>query len=581
VRFGTFEVDFRAGELRKNGIRVKLHNQPMAVLEMLLEQPGEVVTREEIQQKLWGSDTFVDFEQGLNKAMNKLRDALSDSAESPRYIETLPRRGYRFIGPVARPEAEVVVVPPQPAPRFLDGKKTLVAAVVILVAAAAVFWLGRRHSSPQPPSRRAMLAVLPFENLSGDSGEDYFADGLTEEMIAQLGQLRPSSLGVIARTSSMRYKHTRETVAQIGRELGVNYVLEGSVRRAGQRVRITAQLIQASDQTHLWAESYEQPLTDILNIQREIAERITGSLQLELLPGHAADAANERFDPDAYRKYLLARNEFRSGTREGARKAVAYLQEAIAADPNNGRLYAALGEVYAASHTFYGTPREVMPQAKDAALKALELDPSLASAHATLGYVSLFFDWDWKRAESEYLRALEMNPSMPDAQLGYASYLATLGRFDEAIARVQQAYLVDPLAAESRSDALWIYYFSGRLLETVEQAQKTIEMEPQSALPHALLALADADLRQRAEAVRAAEEAVRLSEGGPSLVATAASAMARAGERDKASQVLDHALELAKREYVCRFIIAGAYVDLGETEKAFDSLELAFRQRST
>jgi serine/threonine-protein kinase len=288
-----------------------------------------------------------------------------------------------------------------------------------------------------------------------------------------------------------------------------------------------------------------------------------------------------RFDPDAYRKYLLALNELRNGTREGARTATRELHEAIAADPQNGRLYAALAWVYASSHAFYGSPLEVMPPAKEAALKALDLDPNLASAHATLGYVSLFFDWDWKRAEVEYLRALEINPSLSDAQLGYASYLATLGRFDDAISHIQQAYLVDPLAADTHQDGLWIYYFSGHMQETIEQAQKTIEMAPQAGLPHALLALAYADLGRRPEALREAQDAVRLSERSPSLIATAASAMARAEERHEASQALEHALDLAKTQYVCRFIVAGAYVDLGQTERALDSLEIAFRQRST
>lgn len=583
VRFGSYDVDFRAGELRKNGLKVKVHTQPLAVLEMLLERPGEIVTREELRQRLWGADTFVDFEHGLNKAINKLRDALGDAADNPRFIETLPRRGYRFLVPVMLPESSLTVVAAKPS-KAKSGKKLtfVISLAAVVVAAFIIYWVaGRKRPPAASPSTRVMLAVLPFQNLSGDASEDYFADGLTEEMIAQLGELQPSRLGVIARTSAMRYKSTKETVAQIGHELGVSYLLEGSVRHSGQRVRITAQLIQSSDQTHLWAESYETPLTDVLKIQREIAERITDSLRLELLPGQAASNASSRFDPEAYRKYLLGLQEFRSGTREGESKAIQDLRDAIAIDPNNGRLYAALAEIYAASHTYYNSPSEVMPQAEEAAKKALAIDANLAGAHATLGYVSLFYDWDWGRAEAEYRRALDLNPSLPDAQLGYASYLATLGKFEEAISRIQQAYAVDPLATEGRKDALWIYYFSGRLDETIKQAQKTTEMEPQAALPYEMAALAYADQGQQLKALEAADNAVRLSEDSPSLIATAASAFARAGQHERARELLGKALELAKKQYVCRFMVAGVYADLGETQKAFDSLDLAFRQRST
>jgi len=582
VRFGTFEVDFRTGELRKNGLKVKLHTQPLAVLEVLLEQPGEIVTREELRQRLWGSDTFVDFEQGLNKAINKLREALGDQADSPRYIETMPRRGYRFVSPVSLPPTPSIEIPqPTKQARFRMLPIVVGTAVVVLVAATIYWASGRRVSTQSSGSARVMLAVLPFQNLSGDNNEDYFSDGLTEEMISQLGQLQPARLGVIARTSAMRYKDTKQSIAQIGRELGVGYLLEGSVRRAGERVRITAQLIQSSDQTHLWAESYEANLTDILKVQTEIAEKITNSLRLELLPEQGNKEANSHFDPEAYRKYLLGLEEFRNGTREGESKAIQDLKDAIASDPGNARLYAALGSVYAASHTFRRSPAEVMPQAKEAALKALTLDPNLAGAHATLGYVSLFFDRDWARAEAEYHRALELNPSLPDAQLGYASYLATQGHFEEAISRIRQAYDVDPLATESRADALWIYYFSGRLPETAEQAQKTIELEPQAGLPYAMLALALADQGQGAKAVAAAETAIRQSEDIPSVVATAASAIARSGQHQRARQVLAHALELAKTRYLCQFVAAGVYADLGENQKAFDSIDLAFQQKST
>ena len=581
VRFGVFEADFRAGELRKSGVKIKLHAQPLAVLKILLERAGDVVTREELQQKLWGSNTFVDFDHGLNKTINKLRDALSDNADTPRYIETLPRRGYRFIAPVTLPAPAPLLIPPPPQKSGSRLTIWAAGAAVVLLAFAA-YWFGWRNRATHAPApEKAMLAVLPFENLSGDDGEDYFADGLTEEMIAQLGQLQPTHLGVIARTSAMRYKHTKESITQIGHELGVNYLLEGSVRLAGQRVRITAQLIQAGDQTHLWAESYEKPLTDILKVQREIAERITGSLRLELLPSQKNVASEAHFDPEAYRKYLLGLNESRKGTREGFEKGVRDFQDAIAIDPQNARPYAALAEAYSGAVPYYMAPQDAREPIRQAIRKALELDPNSANAHATMGDVALLFDWDWPAAKVEYDRALELNPNLPEAHLAYEIYLATLGRHDEATAHARQAYLSDPLAVETRTWTLWVNYFSGHLQETVDEAKRTLEIEPQAALPYALLAVASADLGHKEEAAQAAQNALRLGGDSGSVIVTAASALARAGEKDRSRQALNQALAMEKNRYVCNFLIAGAYLDLGENDHAYDAMEKAFRQRST
>jgi len=582
VRFGVFEADFRSGELRKSGVKVKLHAQPLAVLKILLERAGEIVTREELQQKLWGNNTFVDFEHGLNKTINKLRDALSDKADTPRYIETLPRRGYRFIAPVTTPTPEAEPSPGR-EPKWKSHLVRWAGLAVVVLLASGIYWFGFRNRAQRAAAvpTKAMLAVLPFENLSGDGSEDYFADGLTEEMIAQLGQLQPTNLGVIARTSAMRYKHTKESIAQIGHELGVNYLLEGSVRLVGQRVRITAQLIQAGDQTHLWAESYETPLTDILKVQREIAERITGSLRLELLPTQKNVVTTAHFDPEAYRKYLLGLNEARKGTREGFEKALQDFQGAIAIDPQNARPYAALAETYSGAVPYYMAPQDAREPIRQAIQKALELDPNSASAHATMGDVALLFDWNWPNAKAEYDRALELNPNLPDAHLAYEIYLATLGRHDEAIAHARQAFLTDPLAVETRTWTLWVNYFSGHLQETVDEAKRTLEIEPQAALPYALLAVASADLGRKDEAVQAAQNALRLGGDSGSVIATAASALARAGEKARARQALNQALELEKTRYVCNFLIAGVYAGLGETDHAYDSLEKAFRQRST
>jgi TolB-like protein/DNA-binding winged helix-turn-helix (wHTH) protein/Flp pilus assembly protein TadD len=584
--FGSYRLDAVERVLLRDGQPVTLPPKDLETLLVLVERAGHIVEKEELLEKVWPG-VFVE-EGNLARHIFNLRQVLGENPDGRKYIETIPKRGYRFVAAVQEdPEATAPYSTVQDSEQaqttvHFGQKRSLWMWPLALAVLAVTGILIARHFWPQrnPSPQRAMLAVLPFINLSGDAHEDYFADGLTEEMIAQLGQLQPAQLGVIARTSTARYKDTKETVAQIARELGVGYLLEGSVRRGGDRVRVTAQLIQAGEQTHLWAETYERPLADVLSIQREIAEKITHSLSIQLLPAATSVSANSRLNVESYDKYLLGLHELGEDTRESVNRAIQYFQEAIALDPKDARLYAALAAAYDAATTYYSSPAEVMPRAKEAALRAVELDPTLGSAHVRLGYVRLFFDWDWPAAEREYRRALEINPSLPEAQLGYANYLATLGHFDEAVSRVQQAYLFDPLALESRKEALWIYYFSGRMPETVEQAQKTIELEPDAGLPHAMLAMAYAQMGKRPETLQAAENAIRLA-NSPSIITATAAALAHVGQNREAKQLLSKALEQAKERYVCRFLVADAYVELGDTEKALESLEQGFLQRST
>ena len=584
--FGSYRLDAVERVLLRDGQPVTLPPKDLETLLVLVERAGHIVEKEELLEKVWPG-VFVE-EGNLARHIFNLRQVLGDSPDGRKYIETIPKRGYRFVAAVQEdPEATAPYSTVQDSEQaqttvhFGQKRSLWMWPLALAVLAVTGILIARHFWPPRNPSpQRAMLAVLPFINLSGDAHEDYFADGLTEEMIAQLGQLQPAQLGVIARTSTARYKDTKETVAQIARELGVGYLLEGSVRRGGDRVRVTAQLIQAGEQTHLWAETYERPLTDVLSIQREIAEKITHSLSIQLLPAATSVSANSHLNLESYDKYLLGLHELGEDTRESVNRAIQYFQEAIALDPKDARLYAALAAAYDAATTYYSSPAEVMPRAKEAALRAVELDPTLGSAHVRLGYVRLFFDWDWPAAEREYRRALEINPSLPEAQLGYANYLATLGHFDEAVSRVQQAYLFDPLALESRKEALWIYYFSGRMPETVEQAQKTIELEPDAGLPHAMLAMAYAQMGKRPETLQAAENAIRLA-NSPSIITATAAALAHVGQNREAKQLLSKALEQAKERYVCRFLVADAYVELGDTEKALESLEQGFLQRST
>jgi len=586
-KFGPYLLDGAERVLLRDGLPVTLPPKDLETLLVLVERAGHIVEKEELLGKVWPG-VFIE-EGNLARHIFNLRQALGDSPDGRKYIETIPRRGYRFIAAVREdgasasldPAANQASAPAQTGPSRAYKRSPWLWLLPLSAALAVTVIVVSRHFSTHrsPPPQRVMLAVLPFVNLSGDAQEDYFADGLTEEMIAQLGQLQPSRLGVIARTSIAGYKGTTETVAQIGHELGVGYLLEGSVRRGGDRVRVTAQLIQAGEQTHLWAETYERPLTDVLNIQREIAEKITHSLSIQLLQVDA-NSASSHVNLESYDKYLLGLHELGQGSRESVNRAIQYFQEGIAKDPKDARIYAALAQAYNAATTYYSSPAEVMPRAKEAAQRALELDPNLASAHVRLGYVHLFFDWDWPAAEAEYRRALNINPSLPEAQLGYANYLGTVGRFDEALSRVQQAYLYDPLSVESRNEALWIYYFSGRMPETIEQCQKTIEVAPALGTAYAVLSMAYAQMGQQAETLRAAEDTVRIS-NSPSLTATAAWALAHIGQSGKAKQFLTKALEQAKEHYICRFIVADAYTELGENEKALESMQQAFLQRST
>jgi len=584
--FGAYHLDPDEKVLRREGQVVALPPKDLEMLLVLVEQSGHIVTKEELLQKVWPG-VFIE-EGNLARHVFNLRQVLGEAADGRKYIETVPKRGYRFVGLIQEqdeaiePQPASAVVSDQPQKHSLvppGRSRWLGSLAAILIIAAVVIGAGLRMAKKTPP-QRVMLAVLPFANLSGDANQDYFADGLTEEMIAQLGQLQPTRLGVIARTSIVRYKNTKENIAEIGKDLGVGYVLEGSVRRADGRVRITAQLIQAGAQTHVWAETYERPLTDVLNVQREIAQRVTQSLSSELLPARALPSEPAHVNLESYDKYLLGLHELGLGTRESVFNAIQYFQEGIAQDPHNARLYAALAQAYDSATTYFSSPAEVMPRAKEAAQRAVELDPNLASAHVKLGYVRLFYDWDWAAAEKEYRHALEINPSLPDAQLGYADYLATLGHFDEALSRVQQAYLYDPLAIESRKEALWIYYFSGRMPETIDQCKKATELAPADGVPYIVLDIAYARLGNRAETLRVADDAMRIADF-PSGLATTAAALAQVGEKGKATQVLNKALEEAKQRYICRFLLATAYVELGDNEKAMESLQQAFLQRST
>src|ERR1700677_4555417 len=472
VRFGTFEVSLQSGEVRKSGLKIRVQQQPLKLLEILLERPGEVITREELRSRVWPNESFGDFDQALNISIGKLRSALGDSAENPRFIETLPKRGYRFIAEVsvvghnAHKRGPESAASPPPATGSVTKvqdpglaisrtgpKRRLWTTLLVIPASALVLslvilsvWLFR--SPVRPPTGIRSLAVLPLDNLSGDASQNYFADGMTDELITDLAQI--SALRLISRTSVMAYKGARKPLPQIARELNVDAVVEGTVLRSGDQVRITAQLIEASTDKHLWSHSYEGELRDTLALQDRVARAIAEEIQINLTPREQAALKSVRaVNPVAYESYLKGRYFWSKRTADGLKVALAYFNQAIEQDPNYARSYSGLADTYALLGDWqYAvmTPKEAYPKAKTAALKALELDSSLGEVHNSLAFVLDGYDWDLDAGGKEFRRAIELSPGYATAHHWYAWHLALLGRGKEAIAEMEKAKDLDPIS---------------------------------------------------------------------------------------------------------------------------------------
>lgn len=487
VRFGIFQLDLKAHELLKAGVKVKLQDQPFRVLAMLVEHAGEVVTREKLQLRIWPTDVYVAFDQGLNNAIKKVRDALGDSADNPRFVETVAKHGYRFIAPV---NAELTRSSEHRSPsgqRFLWIG--LIAVIAASVLAALGYWAWPRSAAKETPSsERLILAVLPFENLSHDPEQEFFSDGLTEEMTAQLGKLNPKRLNVIARGSVARYKASSLPPHQIGRELHADYLVQGSVRRDSGRVRITVQLIQVGDQTDLWTESYDRELKDILALQDSVARTIADQIRVKLTIEQQNRLTNPRtVDPESYEAYLKGRYHWNKRTADGLRKASVYFQQAIDEDPSYAAAYSGLADC-SSGLTWHGftSPSETLPSAYAAALKAVELDPQSAEAHASLGLV-LNHRWDWRGAKAEFSRALELDSQYANAHHWYGDNLSIQGRHDEALLEAKEALKLDPL---NRMIGTWValrYYLARNYDAAIEQSRNTVELDPNFAAAHLLL----------------------------------------------------------------------------------------------
>jgi TolB-like protein/Tfp pilus assembly protein PilF/predicted Ser/Thr protein kinase len=466
-----------------------------------------------------------------------------------------------------------------------QGRRHVVMAGVISVVLLAGVLVGlnvgnwrNRLLKRAGPGRIESLAVLPLENLSGDPQQDYFADGMTEAVITEVAQI--SGLRVISRTSVMQYKRTKKTLPQIAKELDVDAVLEGAVQRSGNKVGITAQLIQASTDRHLWAKTYEREMSDVLALERDVAQNVAEEVGVKLGSSKQAYIAAARtVNPEAQEDYLLGLHDLRTGTRAGTEKAVEYFQAAIAKDPNDALSYAGLANAYRGLSSLYMAPLDAMPKAKAAAVRALELDETLAEPRASLGTVKLFYDWDWSGAEKEFRRALELNLSLVEAHLGYATYLATRGRFDEALAEDKLALSLDPASPRARVASLLHSYLARRFDRTIEQCRQAIELAPDLGAPHAILGLALSFAGRLPDGIVAAEDGARLS-GSPSHLAWLGYVYAKGGNRNGAKKVIERLIEQSKQRYVCSVDMAGIYVGLGEPERAFQWLEKAYSERS-
>ncbi|HEX8881866.1 MAG TPA: tetratricopeptide repeat protein [Candidatus Acidoferrum sp.] len=598
-RFGVFEVDLRAGELRKRGLQVRLQEQPFQVLVLLLEHPGEVVTREELQKKLWPADTFVDFDHGLNKAINKIRDALGDSAESPRFVETVARRGYRFLaevravdGSTARSSEPPVEAPSQAKGRgpanladLSAGHKRLAALlawglpVLVLLLLISIAWTFYSRNRAAPPIRS--LAVLPLESLSGDASQDYFADGMTDELITDLGQIR--ALRVISRTSVMPYKGARKPLAQIARELNVDAVVEGTVRRSGNQVRITARLIEARADKHLWDHHYEGDLRDTLLLQNQVALAIADRIRVSLNPQEdAALKNNKAVNPEAYVSYLKGRYFWNKRTANGLKAAVAYFNQALDEDPSYAQAYSGLADTYALLGDWqYAvmTPKEALPKAKAAAVKALELNSALGEAHNSLAFCLDGFDWDFESAEKEFRRAIELNPGYATAHHWYAWHLALVGRNAEAITEMKKAQNLDPLSLIINADLAELLLIAHSYDESIEQSRKTIEMDPNFGLAHNQLAQAYLQKQNTGEAISELQKAIRLSGDSPTCTANLARAYTKAGKRDEALNLLSDLKKGSNPAYSRATEIALVYAALGDKDQAMRWLEKGYEER--
>jgi len=588
IRFGVFDLNPQAGELRKTGHRISLRPQAARLLALLARRPGQILTREELKHEIWGKETFVDFEHGLNLCIRQIREALGDDADTPRYIETLPRRGYRFIAPVEATARPVPTVAPPPGvplrSHFAWRPAAFFAGVLLVIGAATAIinpnGLRERLFGGFAPVRT--VAVLQIQNLSGDANQDYFADGITEALTTDLARME--TLQVISRSSTMQYKETKKSLPVIARELHADAIVEGSVHRTGNRVRVTAQLIRAATDKHLWADTYERDVSDVLVLQDDVASAIATQIQNRLGgPRPLKLVKAQAVSPEAYETFLKANyylNQF------DLQKSIEYYNQAVKLDPSYAPAYANMANSYF-FFGFFGAmpPQEAWGKVKELGVLAVEKDEGLPAAHAALAGAKLHYDWDFAGAEQEYKRALELNPNDADIRHAYAHYLMAMGRMDESAAESKRAVELDPVDDGLIDCLCWHRYAARKYESSIQLALEVLKRQPNDTWELAILGW---DYEQNGLPDRAVTEFKRAVQIEPKdspistfLFAGLGQAYALAGMKSDAEQVLRTLLEKSKQSYVSPFDIALIYVALGTKDTAFDWLRKAVDERST
>jgi len=586
IQFAGFEADLRSGELYRGAKRIKLQERPFKILSILLESPGEVVTREELRSRIWPADTFVDFDHSLAVAVNKIREALGDSAETPRFIETVGRRGYRFLGSLVRSEAVPIPVErgtpldaesEQIAPATSSWHQRTTFALLMVALLAFVAWGAFRLRTRQSMAsalapRISSLAVLPMENLSGDPAQDYFSDGMTDELITDLAKL--PGVRVISRTSTAHYKGTNKTIPQSAKELNVDGVVEGTVVRSGDRVRIRAQLIYAPADQHLWAEAYERDEKDVLTLQAGLAQEIARKIRIELTAQQRTDlAASHPVDPQVHELYLRGRYFWNKRDEAGLQKAVDYFQQAMARDPNYAEAYAGLADAYGLMG--------LMPEAKAAAERALELNNNLAEAHASLGLIAPFLDWNWAAAKKHFERAIALNPNYATAHHWYAeAYLMPTGQVDDALAELRTAQTLDPLSPIITTDLGKDLFLARRYDEAEIQLRRALELDPNFVSAHNWLSDTFLEKGMNAEATAELEKTKPFKEERIYIRQTAY-LYARMGKNAEARRALAKSLSLSQGKQISWGSVALTYAALGDKDKTFLWLEKAYAAKSS
>jgi TolB-like protein/DNA-binding winged helix-turn-helix (wHTH) protein/Flp pilus assembly protein TadD len=590
-RFGQFELDLRSYELKRDGEPLRLEKMPMELLIFLVERYGQLVTREQIIERLWGKQVFLDTEQGVNTAIRKIRQVLLDDPEKPQFLETVVGKGYRFVGDVtpkgneSAPSREDPPPPHDPQmtrnrPRDLWPIGAVSAFLLLGVVLWAVwYWVAPAKNPPIKASFHS-IAVLPLENLSGDPSQEYFADGITDALITQLAKLH--ELRVISRTSIMQYKSLRKSLPDIARDLNVDAVVEGSVSRSGNRVRVTAQLVDARADRHLWAEEYDRDLREILGLQselaRDIAEKVRANISSEeqLLMARAGTV-----EPAAYESYLRGRSFWNQRTPAGLKQSTIYFQHAIELDPRYAEAYSGLADAYTAlGYTSYSAPKDSFPKARELANKALQIDPSLAEARASLAYVKLYYDWDWRGAEEEFQRAVAVNPNYATAHHWYSVLLTAQGRHDDALSEIGRAHELDPLSVPINTDIGFELYYAHRYEEAISQLRSVLQTSPKSPLAHLWLGRAYEQKGMYPEAITEFEQAGTALKDWPVIIAAAGHAYGRWGRKSDAIAALHRMNELTKEEYVTPYGMALIFAGMNDREQATHWLQKAYEDRS-